>query len=102
MLILGMIALALVALGGLTLFKAGRDLDASDDSDLGAVTGFVDERLQRTRSAVDTLIQPDVTAADVRPSGHALRERSTTYVLFGLGLVGIAAFIVIGMVLLGL
>ena len=101
MLILGMIALALVVTAGLTLVKAGRDLDAADDSDLGLVTGFVDDSLRRTRTAVDTLIQPDVALTDVRPSRHALRERSTTYVVFGLGLVGIAAFVAIGVVLLG-
>ena len=38
----------------------------------------------------------------MRPSRHALRERATTYAVFGLGLVGIAAFVVIGLVLLGL
>jgi hypothetical protein len=101
MLIFGMIILALLATAGLTLIKASRDLDAADDSDLGAVTGFVDERLRRTRTAVDTLIQPDSSAADVRPSRHALRERATTYGVFGLGLVGIAAFVAIGYVLLG-
>jgi len=101
MLILGMIALALLATAGLTLIKASRDLEAADDSDLGAVTGFVDERLQRTRTAVDTLIQPDVAPTDLRPSRHALRERATTYGVFGLGLVGIAAFVVIGYVLVG-
>jgi hypothetical protein len=101
MLIFGMIVLALVATAGLTLIKASRDLEAADDSDLGSLTGFVDERLQRTRTAVDTLIQPDASAVDVRPSSHALRERATTYGVFGLGLVGIAAFVVIGYVLLG-
>ncbi len=101
MLILGMIALALVATAGLTLLKASRDLDAADDSDIGSVAEFVDDRLLRTRTAVDTLIQPDVSVADVRPSGHALRERATTYAVFGLGLVGIAAFVVVGYVLLG-
>jgi hypothetical protein len=101
MLILGMIVLVLVVTAGLTLVKASRDLDAADDSELGPVTGFVDERLQRTRAAVDTLIQPDIAPAEVRPSRHALRERATTYGVFGLGLVGIAAFVVIGYVLLG-
>lgn len=101
MLILGMIVLVLLATAGLTLVKAGRDLDAADDSELGPVTGFVDERLQRTRVAVDTLIQPDVAPVDVRPSRHALRERATTYGIFGLGLLGIAAFVVVGYVLLG-
>lgn len=101
MLIFGMIVLALVATAGLTLIKASRDLDAGDDSDLGPVAGFVDESLQRTRTAVDTLIQPDVSVAEARPSRHALRERATTYGVFGLGLVGIAAFVVIGIVLIG-
>jgi len=101
MLILGMIILALVAVAGLTLVKASRELEAADDSDLGPVTGFIDESLLRTRTAVDTLIQPDATLAEVRPSRHALRERATTYAVFGLGLVGIAAFVVIGLVLMG-
>jgi hypothetical protein len=100
MLILGMIVLVLVAAAGLTLVKASRELEAADDSDLGPVAGFIDESLQRTRTAVDTLIQPDATLAEVRPSRHALRERATTYGVFGLGLVGIAAFVVIGTVLL--
>ena len=101
LLILGMVSLLLVATAGLTLVKAGRDIDAADDSDLGPVAGFVDSGLARTRTAVDTLIQPDAAAADVRPSGHALRERATTYAMFGLGLVGIAAFVAIGYLLLG-
>jgi hypothetical protein len=101
MLILGMIVLALLAAAGLTLVKASRELEAADDSDLGPVAGFIDESLQRTRTAVDTLIQPDATLAEVRPSRHALRERATTYGVFGLGLVGIAAFVVIGLVLMG-
>jgi hypothetical protein len=101
MLILGMIVLALVATAGLTLLKASRELDAADDSDLGPVAGFVDEGLLRTRTAVDTLIQPDVGVGEVRPSRYALRERATTYGVFGLGLVGIAAFVVIGLVLMG-
>jgi len=102
MLVLGMILLALVATAGLALFKASRDIeaaDASDHSGLGLVAGFVDDNLQRTRTAVDTLIQPDVTVAEVRPSRHALRERATTYAVFGLGLVGIVAFVVIGSLL---
>ena len=102
MLILGMIVLALLATAGLTLIKAGRDLEAADDSDLGVVAEFVDERLLRTRTAVDTLIQPDATIADVRPSRHALRERATTYGVFGLGLVGIAAFVAVGLALIDL
>ncbi|WP_460715218.1 hypothetical protein [Nocardioides dilutus] len=100
MLIFGMIVLALVATAGLTLLKASRELETADDSDLGSVAGFVDESLLRTRAAVDTLIQPDVSVAEVRPSRHALRERATTYGVFGLGLIGIAAFVVVGTFLL--
>jgi hypothetical protein len=103
-LVLGMILLALVATAGLALVKAGRDIDAADERDhsgLGLVAGFVDDNLQRTRTAVDTLIQPDVTVAEVQPSRHALSERATTYAVFGLGLVGISAFVVVGFVLLG-
>lgn len=101
MLIFATIILALLATAGLTLLKAGRELEAADDSDLGPVAGFVDDSLQRTRTAVDTLIQPDLTVAEVRPSQHALRERATTYGVFGLGLVGIAVFVAMGLLLMG-
>ena len=96
-LILGLILLVLVASAGLALLMTGRDLDAREEP--GPITSFLDDGLLRTRTAVDTLIQPDVTVAEVRPSRHALRERATTYAVFGLGLVGIAAFVVIGLVL---
>ena len=98
------IVLLLCALAGFTLVKAGRDIESADPEGadgVGAVAGFVDGNLQRTRTAVDTLIQPDVTVAEVRPSRHALRERATTYLVFGLGLVGIAAFVAVGVWLLG-
>ena len=103
LIVLGIVLLAL-AVFGLTLVKAGRDIDAADDSgdsEVGFVAGLIDDNLQRTRTAVDTLIQPDVTVAEVRPSRHALRERATTYAVFGLGLVGITAFIVVGLLLVG-
>jgi hypothetical protein len=101
LIVLGIIIVIVAATVGLALLKAGRDIDARDD-DAGLVAGLVDGSLNRTRTAVDTLIQPDVTVAEVRPSRHALRERATTYAVFGLGLVGIAAFVVIGLVLLDL
>lgn len=97
---LGIVLVIAAATAGLTLLKAGRDIDARKGDDLGLVAGIVDGSLSRTRAAVDTLIQPDVAPAEVRPSRHALRERATTYAVFGLGLVGIAAFLVIGIVLL--
>lgn len=104
-------ALVLVALvwSGVRLLWAGRQLDDATPTRAGHVpvapadslAAKVDDRLQRARTAVDTLIQPDVTLAETRPSRHATRERATTYAMFGLGLVGIAAFVVIGLLLLG-
>ena len=99
--ILGLLALALVATAGLTLLKAGRDLDAADDADAGAVAGLVDDRLHRARTAVETLVTPDVRQADLRPSASAHHNRAATYALFGIGLVGIVAFVVVGLVLVG-
>ena len=101
LILLGIVLLALAVIG-LALVKTSRDIenaDASEHSGVGFVAGLVDDNLQRTRTAVDTLIQPDVTVAEVRPSRHALRARATTYAVFGVGLVGIAAFIVVGLVL---
>ena len=98
--VLGMIVLAALATIGLALVKAGRDLDRRAD-DPGLLAGLVDGSLQRTRTAVDTLIQPDAAPGDVRPTGHAMGERATTYGVFGVGLLGIAAFVVVGILLLG-
>jgi hypothetical protein len=100
--ILGLLTLLLVVTAGLTLLKAGHDLDAADDSDAGAVAGLVDDRLHRARAAVETLVMPDVRPADLRPSADAHRNRAATYAMFGVGLIGIAAFVVVGLVLLGL
>lgn len=100
LIVLGIVLVITAATAGLTLLKAGRDIDTREGGDAGLVAGLVDGSLARTRTAVDTLIQPDVAVAEVRPSRHALRERATTYAVFGLGLVGIAAFIVVGIVLL--
>jgi len=99
--ILGLLALILLATVGLMLLKAGRDLDTADDADAGAVAGLVDDGLSRARTAVETMVTPDVRDADLRPSAAAHHNRAATYAVFGIGLVGIAAFIVIGLVLLG-
>ena len=79
------------------LLKAGRDLDTADDADAGAVAGLVDDGLFRARTAVETLVTPDVRDADLRPSAAAHHNRAATYAVFGIGLVGIAAFIVVGL-----
>jgi hypothetical protein len=100
LIVLGIILVVAFGAAGLTLLKAGRDIENRED-DAGLVAGLVDGSLTRTRTAVDTLIQPDVTLAEVRPTQHARRERATTYAVFGLGLVGIAAVMVVGLLLLG-
>ena len=88
--------------GGL-LLKAGRDVDVAesgDESRLGRVSTLVDDRLQRTRQAVDVLIQPDVHPDEVRPTESAMRNRAQTYVVLGGGLVGIAVLMTLGVLLL--
>ena len=95
-------ALLLVA-GGL-LLKAGRDVEVAesgdDESRLGRVSTLVDDRLQRTRQAVDVLIQPDVDPDEVRPTESAMRNRAQTYQVLGGGLVGIAVLMTLGVLLL--
>jgi hypothetical protein len=100
LIVLGVVLVVAAATAGLTLLKAGRDIEVRRAGDAGPVAGLVDGSLSRTRTAVDTLIQPDVTVAEVLPSRHAFSERATTYAVFGLGLVGIAACIVVGLALL--
>ena len=87
--------------GGL-LLKAGRDVDVAESGDrrqLGRVSTLVDDRLQRTRQAVDVLIQPDVHPDEVRPTESAMRNRAQTYVVVGGGLVGIAVLMTLGVLL---
>ena len=88
--------------GGL-LLKAGRDVDVAESSEHwqpGRVSTLVDDRLQRTRQAVDVLIQPDVHPDEVRPTESAMRNRAQTYVVVGGGLVGIAVLMTLGVLLL--
>ena len=96
------LASVLLVAGGL-LLKAGRDVEVAeshDDARLGRVSTLVDNRLQRTRQAVDVLIQPDVHPDDVRPTDSAMRNRAQTYLVVGGGLVGIAVLMTLGVLLL--
>ena len=95
-------ASVLLVAGGL-LLKAGRDVEVAESSEearLGRLSTLVDQRLQRTREAVDVLIQPDVHPDDVRPSDSAMRNRAQTYLVVGGGLVGIAVLMTLGVLLL--
>jgi hypothetical protein len=92
----------LLVAGGL-LLKAGRDLDVAKSGDRpepGPVATLVDDRLQRTRQAVDVLIQPDVHPDEVRPTESAMHNRAQTYLVVGGGLVGIAVLMTLGVLLL--
>jgi hypothetical protein len=96
------IAAVLLVLGGL-LLKAGRDVEVAESGSerrLGRVSGLVDDRLQRTRQAVDVLIQPDVHPDEVRPTESAMRNRAQTYQVLGGGLIAIAVLMTLGVLLL--
>jgi hypothetical protein len=99
--VIWVLAAFLLVAGGL-LLKAGRDLDAARSdhrAEVGTVATLVDERLQRTREAVDVLIQPDVHPDEVRPTDSAMHNRAQTYLVLGGGLVGIAVLMTLGVLL---
>jgi hypothetical protein len=103
-------ALVLVALvwAGVHLLLAGRQLDEVTPegstripvAPSGSVAAKVDTRLQRTRAALETLVMPEVEHDELRPSAGAYRHRAQTYVVLGTGLLGVAAALVVGFVLL--
>ena len=59
----------------------------------------VDARLQRTRAAVETLVMPEVAREELHPSAGAFRDRAQTYSVLGAGLIGVAATLLIGVLL---
>ena len=103
-------ALALVALLwlGARLLLAGRQLDELTPAGstripvapAGSVAAKVDSRLQRTRAAVETLVMPEVEREELHPSAGAFRHRAQTYVVLGVCLLGLAASVVIGVLLM--
>ena len=101
-LLIWVLAAFFLVAGGL-LLKAGRDIDVArspEGREAGAVATLVDEQLQRTRQAVDVLIQPDVHPDEVRPTESAMHNRAQTYLVLGGGLVGIAVLMTLGTLLL--
>lgn len=86
---------------GLTLLVTGHGLGPTDSPAAGRVGTLVDDGLQRTRTAVDVLIQPEMHVDEVRPRSTPL-HRSETYVVLGFGLLGVGAVALLGLVLLGL
>src|SRR4051794_41668589 len=103
-------ALVLVALlwAGARLLLAGRQLDGVTPAGStripvapsGSVAAKVDRRLQQTRAALETLVMPEVESEELHPSVGAFRQRGQTYVVLGAGLLGVAAMLVVGFLLL--
>ena len=107
LLVLGVLVLAALLWVGARLLLAGRQLDRLTPADTrripvatrGSVAAKVDDRLQRTRAAVETLVMPEVERDELRPSAGAFRERAQTYAVLGSGLIGLAGAILIGALL---
>ena len=106
--IIGAVLLAILLWMGVRLLWAGRQLDDLTPAGStripvapsGSVAAKVDRRLQQTRSALETLVMPEVEREELRPSAGAFRDRAQTYVVLGTGLLGLAAALVIGFLLM--
>ena len=105
--IIGALVLAALLWVGVRLLWAGRQLDGTPGGSgripvarAGSVAAKVDRRLQQTRAALETLVMPEVEHEELRPSAGAFRDRAQTYVVLGAGLLGLAATLVIGFLLL--
>ncbi|WP_157544621.1 hypothetical protein [Nocardioides halotolerans] len=104
----GAVVLLVLLWVGLRLLWAGRQLDdvtPTGSSRIpvapsGSVAAKVDRRLQAARAAVETLVMPEVEPEELHPSAGAFRLRAQTYVVLGLGLLGLAATMVVGFLLL--
>ena len=108
LLIIGVLALVVLLWFGVRLLLAGRQLDRATPvgstripvAPRGSVAAKVDGRLQRTRAAVETLVMPEVESHELHPSAGASRDRAQTYLVLGAGLLGLAAALVIGVLLI--
>jgi hypothetical protein len=106
--IIGALVLAVLLWIGVRLLLAGRQLDRLTPggsgripvAPRGSVAAKVDGRLQRARAAVETLVMPEVEREELHPSPGAFRARAQTYVVLGACLLGLAAALVIGVLLL--
>jgi hypothetical protein len=105
--ITGTVVLVALVWVGSRLLLAGRQLDELTPTGstripvapAGSVAAKIDSRLQRTRAAVETLVMPEVEREELHPSAGAFRQRAQTYVVLGTGLLGLAAMLVIGFLL---
>jgi hypothetical protein len=106
--IVGAVVLVLLLWVGVRLVWAGRQLDVVTPSSsrqipvapAGSVAAKVDRRLQQTRSTLETLVMPEVEHEELHPSAGAFRYRAQTYVVLGTCLLGLAAALVTGVLLM--
>jgi len=99
----GIVVLVLATAVGAVVLRAGRQLEGARGIPVaarGTVAARVDAGLQRTRLAVEELVMPETDTAELMPSAAALRNRAQTYVVLGTGLLGLAAAVLIGLLLL--
>jgi hypothetical protein len=103
LIVLGVLLLAAFVWGGVRLLLAGRELDDGSThapvAPRGGVAHKVDQRLQNARATLETLVMPEVEQDELRPSAGAYRHRAQTYLVLGTGLLGLAAALVVGVVL---
>jgi hypothetical protein len=106
--IIGSLVLAALLWVGVRLLWAGRQLDDVTPAGStripvapsGSVAAKVDRRLQQARAAVETLVMPEVEREELHPSAGAFRGRAQTYVVLGTGLLGLAAMLAVGFLLM--
>jgi hypothetical protein len=105
LIVLGILLLAALAWGGVRLLLAGRELDEGTRGSnvpvapRGSLADKVDRRLHQTRVTLETLVMPEVEEDELAPSIGAYRHRAQTYLVLGAGLVGLAACLLIGILL---
>jgi len=108
LIVLGVLVLAALLWGGAHLLLAGRQLESTADggtpripvAPAGSLASKVDSRLLRTRAAFETLVMPEVEQEELHPSAGAFRYRAQTYIVLGTCLLGLAASLVVGFLLL--
>ncbi|MXG91866.1 hypothetical protein [Nocardioides flavescens] len=98
--VLGLVVCVAMTWTGVRLVRAGRQLEVTPTAEQGSVAAQVDRRLLAARTRVETLVMPEVEASELRPSAGAYEQRSRTYSVVGLGLLGLAAVFALGVLLL--
>lgn len=97
LLVFPVLLLAAFVWTGSRLVVAGRQVERAQ---AGSTARSVDRRLAEARVRVETLVMPEVEADELVASAGAHESRAQTYSVVGLGLLGLAAAIALGVLLL--